>query len=229
LAPPERQRALVDYVANFGYPIFELLDSHGIEVQQQLDVREINEVAASPRVQAEVLKATYAADVSDLASKISVPTLVLHARGDPLVPFNLGRELAMRIRDAEFVPYEGSSAVPWVIPDLLAREIHRFIGGSSPVHDTEGERSVPGDLCADGLTAREIEVLALVAAGLSSRDIGQELTLSVRTVERHITNIYSKLGLTSRVQATAYALERGLVSVHLALRSSRRHSSPENA
>ena len=56
LGPPERQQALVDYVANFGYPIFELLDSHGIEVQQQLDVRQINEVAASHKVQAEVLR-----------------------------------------------------------------------------------------------------------------------------------------------------------------------------
>jgi len=74
-----------------------------------------------------------------------------------------------------------------------------------------------------------VEVLALLAAGLSSRDIGEDLTLSVRTVERHIANIYSKLQINSRVQATAYALERGLVSAHAALRSSRRHSAPENA
>jgi DNA-binding NarL/FixJ family response regulator len=67
-----------------------------------------------------------------------------------------------------------------------------------------------------------------VAAGLSSREIARELALSVRTVERHISNVYAKLKVNSRVQATAYALERGLVSAHHALRSSRRHSSPEN-
>jgi len=228
LGPPERQQALVDYVANFGYPIFELLDSHGIEVQQQLDIRQINEVAASPKVQAEVLRATYCADVSDLVSQICVPALVLHARGDPLVPFQLGREVATRLPDAEFVPYEGSSAVPWVISEILVREIHRFLGVASRVHRAWEAGTVPGDVYADNLTPREVEVLALVAAGMSSRAIGEELALSVRTVERHISNIYSKLGVNSRVQATAYALARGLVSGHLALRSSRQLSSPEN-
>ncbi len=227
LAPPERRHALVDYVANFGYPIFELLDSHGIEVQQQLDVRQINEVAASPKVQAEVLRAMFCADVSDLVSQICVPALVLHARGDPLVPFQLGRELATRLPDAEFVPYEGSSAVPWVISNVLVREIHRFLGVSSYLRVQEELRSASGEIF-DHLTQREMEVLSLVAAGLSSRDIARDLALSVRTVERHISNIYSKLRVNSRVQATAYALERGLASGHLALRSSRRHSSPEN-
>jgi pimeloyl-ACP methyl ester carboxylesterase len=229
LAPPERQEALIEYTANFGYPIFELLDTPGIDVQQQLDIRQINDVAASPRVQAEVLRATYAADVSELAALVCAPVLVLHARGDPLVPFHLGREVAVRLPNAEFVPYEGSSAVPWVISDLLVREIHRFLGLSSRVQAPDEARLAAGELLAERLTSREVEVLALVAAGLSSRDIGQELTLSVRTVERHISNVYSKLRINSRVQATAYALERGLVSAHAALRSSRRHSSPENA
>ena len=157
-------------------------------------------------------------------SKISAPALVLHARGDPLVPFHLGRELAIRLPNAEFVPYEGSSAVPWVIADILVREIHRFLGLPRRIRQTGPEL----DVCADNLTPREVQVLALVAAGLSSRDVAQELALSVRTVERHISNIYSKLRVNSRVQATAYALERGLVSAHAALRSSRRHSSPEN-
>jgi len=228
LAPAQRRQALVDYVANFGYPIFELLDSHGIEAQQQLDVRQINEVAASPKVQAEVLRAMFCADVSDLVSQICAPALVLHARGDPLVPFQLGRELATRLPDAEFVPYEGSSAVPWAISDLLVREIHRFLGVSSQIHRTWDAGTVPGDVDAANLTPREVEVLALVASGSSSRDIARDLGLSVRTVERHSSNNYSKLGVSSRVQATAYALERGLVSAHLALRSSRRHSSPEN-
>jgi len=221
LGPPERQQALIDYVANFGYPISELLDNPEIAVQQQLDIRQINEVAAPPSMQAEVLRATYRADVNDIVSRISVPALVLHARGDPLVPFQLGRELAMRIPNAEFVPYEGSSAVPWVVANILVREIHRFLGVSPGVQSTRDPVPVPAECCAKGLTTREVEVLALVAAGLSSRDVAQELSLSVRTVERHISNIYSKLRINNRVQATVYALERGLVSAHAALRSSR--------
>ncbi|HEV8573607.1 MAG TPA: helix-turn-helix transcriptional regulator, partial [Dehalococcoidia bacterium] len=62
----------------------------------------------------------------------------------------------------------------------------------------------------DGLTEREVEVLRLVAEGRTSREIGDELVLSMRTVERHITNIYAKINAHTRAQATAYALARGL-------------------
>jgi DNA-binding CsgD family transcriptional regulator len=68
-------------------------------------------------------------------------------------------------------------------------------------------RTFPG-----GLSAREVEVLRLLAAGRSSREIGEELVLSVRTVERHISNIYFKLDVRTRAQATAYALTHGLAS-----------------
>jgi ATP/maltotriose-dependent transcriptional regulator MalT len=62
----------------------------------------------------------------------------------------------------------------------------------------------------DGLTAREMEVLRLITRGNSNREIGAELVLSVRTVERHIVNIYSKLGIHSKSQATAYAFTHEL-------------------
>jgi len=58
----------------------------------------------------------------------------------------------------------------------------------------------------DGLTKREVEVLRLIATGLSNREIGTELVLSKRTVERHITNIYGKISARGRADATAYAL-----------------------
>jgi ATP/maltotriose-dependent transcriptional regulator MalT len=64
----------------------------------------------------------------------------------------------------------------------------------------------------NGLTAREVEVLRLVAAGLSNREIAEELVLSVRTVERHITNLYGKIDARGKADATAYALEHGLVA-----------------
>jgi DNA-binding CsgD family transcriptional regulator len=63
----------------------------------------------------------------------------------------------------------------------------------------------------DGLTQRELEVLQAIAAGKSNREIAQELVLSVRTVERHITNIYTKISARGRADATSYALSRGLV------------------
>jgi DNA-binding CsgD family transcriptional regulator len=62
----------------------------------------------------------------------------------------------------------------------------------------------------DGLTARETEVLALIASGKSTREISEALVLSARTTARHVTNIYAKIGARNRVEATAYALRHGL-------------------
>jgi DNA-binding NarL/FixJ family response regulator len=62
----------------------------------------------------------------------------------------------------------------------------------------------------DGLTRRECEVLALVAEGRSNLQIGEALYISDRTVARHLTNIFHKIGVTSRTQAARYALDRGL-------------------
>lgn len=61
-----------------------------------------------------------------------------------------------------------------------------------------------------GLTSREIEVLGLVTAGMTSAQIAKELFLSPRTVETHITSIYHKIGVSSRSAATRFALEHGL-------------------
>jgi DNA-binding NarL/FixJ family response regulator len=64
---------------------------------------------------------------------------------------------------------------------------------------------------AGGLTARELEVLRLVASGRTNRAIASDLVLSEKTVARHVANIFTKLGLSSRAAATAYAYEHDLV------------------
>jgi ATP/maltotriose-dependent transcriptional regulator MalT len=64
---------------------------------------------------------------------------------------------------------------------------------------------------AGGLTAREVEVLALVAGGNTNRAIADALFISEKTVARHVSNIFTKLGLASRSAATAYAYENHLV------------------
>lgn len=64
---------------------------------------------------------------------------------------------------------------------------------------------------AHGLTPRELEVLRLVASGATNRAIGDELFISERTVERHVSNIFSKLRVSSRAAATSYAYEHQLV------------------
>jgi DNA-binding NarL/FixJ family response regulator len=66
--------------------------------------------------------------------------------------------------------------------------------------------SLPG-----GLTAREVEVLVLVARGITNRDVAQQLVISEKTVASHVSHIFTKLRLTSRAAATAYAYDHGLV------------------
>lgn len=61
------------------------------------------------------------------------------------------------------------------------------------------------------LTKREIEILRLVAQGLSDAQVAERLVLSPRTINAHLTSIYNKLGVNSRVAATRLALEKGLV------------------
>jgi DNA-binding NarL/FixJ family response regulator len=62
-----------------------------------------------------------------------------------------------------------------------------------------------------GLTERELQVLALLATGTTNRAIAAELVISEKTVARHVSNIFTKLGVSSRSAATAYAYEHGLV------------------
>jgi len=74
-------------------------------------------------------------------------------------------------------------------------ECHDNLGGASPIMAT-----------SDGLTPRESEVLHLIAAGMSNRVIADTLFLSPRTIERHIANIYLKIDVHSKAEATAFAL-----------------------
>ena len=69
--------------------------------------------------------------------------------------------------------------------------------------------AVPGEAPA-GLTPREVEILRAVAAGRSNAEIAAALVLSVHTVERHVANVYRKISVHNRAEATAYALRAGL-------------------
>jgi DNA-binding NarL/FixJ family response regulator len=87
-----------------------------------------------------------------------------------------------------------------------ARETFRELGARPDLERLERQRSPLG-----GLTAREVEVLRQVAAGHTNRQIAADLFLSEKTVARHLSNIYTKLGLRSRSAATAYAYDHHLV------------------
>ncbi|HEU5371370.1 MAG TPA: response regulator transcription factor, partial [Gaiellaceae bacterium] len=73
------------------------------------------------------------------------------------------------------------------------------------------ERGRPEEEQFDILTPRELQVLKLIAEAYTSKEIAQELVISVKTVERHRQNILDKLGMSDRVELTRYAIRRGLI------------------
>ncbi len=87
----------------------------------------------------------------------------------------------------------------------------RELGAVTDAARAERARGQRDDAPPGGLTAREIEILRLVAKGKTNRDIAIELVISEKTVARHISNVLAKLGLASRAAATAYAYEHDLL------------------
>ena len=63
-----------------------------------------------------------------------------------------------------------------------------------------------------GLTEREVEVIALLARGLQTKQVAQRLGISVKTADRHIQNTYGKIGVSTRAGATLFAMQHGLVA-----------------
>jgi DNA-binding CsgD family transcriptional regulator len=89
---------------------------------------------------------------------------------------------------------------------LAARRIFERLGAKSDL-----ERLGPAASSPHGLSRREVEVLRLVAAGRTNREIASSLVISEHTVARHVQNIFAKLGVSSRSAATAFAFEHDLV------------------
>jgi DNA-binding NarL/FixJ family response regulator len=90
-----------------------------------------------------------------------------------------------------------------------ARSVFEELAAVPDVARVDSLRAGASD--AHGLSARELEVLRLLASGQTNKAIASQLVLSERTVDRHVSNLYAKLGVSSRAAATAYAYERRLV------------------
>jgi DNA-binding CsgD family transcriptional regulator len=92
-----------------------------------------------------------------------------------------------------------------------ARWVFRQLDAAPDLAAVEALIQKPAGRAATGLTQRELQVLRLVAAGRTNRSIGADLFLSERTVDRHVSNILAKLGVSSRTEATAYAYQHHLI------------------
>ncbi|HXT32757.1 MAG TPA: LuxR C-terminal-related transcriptional regulator, partial [Vicinamibacterales bacterium] len=154
--------------------------------------------ATTGEIFADLFTARSTVDVSQLLAAVRTPTLVLHARGDEVIPIAEGRLVASGIAGAEFVELDSRNHI------LLEHE---------PAWQRFQEAVLaflrPGEAAGDGvfaaLSARERQVLALMADGLSNGDIAERLAISEKTVRNHASNVFDKLGVWSRAQAIVFA------------------------
>lgn len=125
--------------------------------------------------------------------------------------------------DEHIFPALKAGAISYVLKDMkmdkLAETLQRAVRGEVTLHplvaarvlrNLRGENSEGETLYAD-LTERELEVLKLIASGLSNSQIAQSLVISENTVKGHVSNILSKLHLADRTQVAVYAWQKGIV------------------
>ena len=170
---------------------------HGTEEQMAwYDMMQRQSTSASTA--ARLFEARGRIDVVAMAPRVTARTLVAHARGDRGVPVEEGRLLGALIPGARLVLLESDNHI--LLEDEPAwprfvSEVRAFLGTS--------RSSVKPSIGA--LSRRELEVLELVSGGLTNEEIAGRLFLSTRTVERHLSSIYGKLGLSGKAARAAAA------------------------
>jgi pimeloyl-ACP methyl ester carboxylesterase/DNA-binding CsgD family transcriptional regulator len=165
---------------------------HG--THEQLDwFNELCRETVAPEMAVRLLAARGSTDITALLPQLQVPTLVIHARHDEVVPFSEGRRLASDIPGAEFVELDSHNHVllahepAW---ETFQRAVLEFAGAGDEATAQEAS-----------LTPREREILELLDGGLANAEIGRRVFLSEKTVRNHLSSIYRKLGVANRGQA----------------------------
>jgi pimeloyl-ACP methyl ester carboxylesterase/DNA-binding CsgD family transcriptional regulator len=149
-------------------------------------------------------------DVTAEIEALRVPALVVQRRDTAAQSAEVARRLAAAITGAELVLLPGDAASPFSGDvDAGVDAVTRFLqldGG----HAGAPPAAIDVPPLPASITARETEVLALLARGLANKEIAARLAVSVNTVERHLTNLYPKIWARGRTEATAFAIRHGL-------------------
>ena len=167
--------------------------------------------ASTPEVAARVLAEASAVDVTRDAAAVRCETLVLHRRDATVIPLELSERLVEAIPHARLLVLDGSSAAMFFDrTDEVVELLTRFVTGASTGRPRRPARASAAVKGVAGLTARELEVLRLLAGGQTNAEIAGDLGLSVNTIERHVGNVYRKIDARGRADATAWAIRRGV-------------------
>jgi pimeloyl-ACP methyl ester carboxylesterase/DNA-binding CsgD family transcriptional regulator len=208
--PPLREALLATIRAHWGAGSRALADVWipGADAGERERFARLQRASAAPEMAAALLEAVYRADVRADARRVRAPAIVLHRREDRAIPFACGRELAALLPDARLIALDGEVHPPWLGD---ADAVLTAVTGFLDAHERRAARRVAGPSDDRLLSAREAEVLRLVADGLSDREIAERLIVSPHTVHRHVANIRMKLDQPTRAAAAAHAARLGLV------------------
>ncbi len=169
--------------------------------EQHRWLNELQRISTSPQNAAWFLRLFNEIDITAIAPKVSCPTLVLHPALDAIIPFDEGRLLASLIPGARFVPIESRNHLLLETEPAWRRwleEVRAFLPAVSA-----------GGSVFAALTARERELVELIAQGRDNAQIAARLALSDKTVRNHITSIFAKLEVENRSQAIVLARDAG--------------------
>ncbi len=191
-------------------------------VEIMLAAGEVEEARSACR-ELETISTAHRSDMLRAMSAQARGALAL-AEGDPHTALVALREAWQAWQELE-APYEGAcvrvlvglgcraagdeDTAAWELD--AARGVFDRLGAGPDVARVDSLTASPQAATAHGLTQRELQVLRLVARGATNRSIAAELVLSDRTIDRHVSNIFAKLRVSSRAAATAYAYEHDLV------------------
>jgi DNA-binding NarL/FixJ family response regulator len=195
-------------------------------LRKVLDAKPDMEVVAEAEDGAEAVRLALAEDVHVAILDVSMPRMTgiqaageLHKRKPEL------KLLMLSMYDSEQFLFESlrAGASGYVLKSDADQDIveavRRTMRGQSFLYPSAistlvrdyVDRGRPDEEQLDILTPRELQVLKLIAEAHTSRQIADELVISVKTVERHRQNILDKLGMSDRVELTRYAIRRGLI------------------
>ena len=158
---------------------------------------------------ADLLALIYETDVRDELPRVRAPALVVHREHDRAMRLRGAREVTALLPRADLVTLPGDAHLPWHGDgDAVLRVVAPFLGIQGP----PAPASEAAADALDELSAREREVLGLVAQGLSDAQIAERLVISPHTVHRHVANILAKLRLPARAAAAAAAARRAALT-----------------